>query len=291
MLKYNSKIWWRFLFKPSGYFFEGMLWSILLYGVLTTGLNLLYFYFDLKDAEAGAFNIGPTFHTVLGLVIGLLLVFRTNTAYDRWWEGRKQLGMLVNTTRHFTMKVEGYLDDIQFVELIKIYPYVLKEHLRKQEYVELERKCPEWMKIGIMSADHKPNYLLDQMSKKVVLALQSNAITGEQLLVLENEIEKLSNIQGACERIRNTPIPFGYAIHLKRILLIYLITLPFGFVKSLHWWSIPLMMLVFFTMIGIELIGEEIEDPFGKDVNDLPFDELQDKIEGNIEEIHEKFKV
>ena len=108
--------------------------------------------------------------------------------------------------------------------------------------------------------------------------------------ILENEIEKLSNIQGACERIRNTPIPFGYAIHLKRILLIYLITLPFGFVKSLHWWSIPLMMLVFFTMIGIELIGEEIEDPFGKDVNDLPFDELQDKIEGNIDEIHGKFK-
>ena len=284
MLKYNSKIWWRFLFKPSGYFFEGMLWSILLYGLLTTGLNILYFKYPLE-----AFNISPTFHTVLGLVIGLLLVFRTNTAYDRWWEGRKQLGLLVNTTRHFTMKVEGYLNDIRFIELIKIYPYVLKEHLRKQEYVELDRKCPEWMKDGITRAEHKPNYLLDQMSKKVISAFKSGIISGEQLLVLENEIEKLSNIQGACERIRNTPIPFVYAIHLKRILLIYLITLPFGFIKSLQWWSIPLMMLVFFTMIGIELIGEEIEDPFGKDVNDLPFDELQDKIEGNIDEIHEKF--
>ena len=284
MLKYNSKIWWRFLFKPSGYFFEGMLWSILLYGLLTTGLNILYFKYPLE-----AFNISPTFHTVLGLVIGLLLVFRTNTAYDRWWEGRKQLGLLVNTTRHFTMKVEGYLNDIRFIELIKIYPYVLKEHLRKQAYVELDRKCPEWMKDGITRAEHKPNYLLDQMSKKVISAFKSGIISGEQLLVLENEIEKLSNIQGACERIRNTPIPFGYAIHLKRILLIYLITLPFGFIKSLQWWSIPLMMLVFFTMIGIELIGEEIEDPFGKDVNDLPFDELQDKIEGNIDEIHEKF--
>ncbi|MAW65145.1 MAG: hypothetical protein CMD18_03015 [Flavobacteriales bacterium] len=284
MLKYNSKIWWQFLFKPSGYFFEGMLWSIFFYGILTTGLNLLYLKYPIE-----AFDISPTFHTVLGLVIGLLLVFRTNTAYDRWWEGRKQLGMLVNTTRHFTMKVEGYLGDFAFVELIKIYPYVLKEHLREQEYVELDRKSPKWIKHGITEAQHKPNYLLDQMSKKVILALKSGAISGEQLLVLENEIEKLSNIQGACERIKNTPIPFGYAIHLKRILLIYLITLPFGFVKTLHWWSIPLMMLVFFTMIGIELIGEEIEDPFGKDVNDLPIDELQDKIEGNIDEIHEKF--
>ena len=107
------------------------------------------------------------------------------------------------------------------------------------------------------------------------------------MIVLENEIEKLSNILGACERIRNTPIPFGYSIHLKRILLIYLITLPFGFIQDMSWWCIPLMMMVFFTMIGIELIGEEIEDPFGVDVNDLPVDELQVKIEGNLDEINQ----
>lgn len=284
MYRYNSKIWWQFLFKPSGYFFEGMIWSILLYGVLTAGLNFLYIEFPF-----GAFDIPPSFHTVLGLVIGLLLVFRTNTAYDRWWEGRKQLGLLVNTSRHFTMKVEGYLGDYEFVELIKIYPYVLKDHLRKQEFTELEEKAPQWMKEGILKAKHKPNFLLDQMSKKVIAALKFNTISGEQLIVLENEIEKLSNIQGACERIRNTPMPFGYAVHLKRILLFYLMTLPFGFVKTLGWWSIPLMTMVFFTMIGIELIGEEIEDPFGKDINDLPVDDLQVKIEGNIDEIHEDF--
>ena len=188
------------------------------------------------------------------------------------------------------MKVRGYLSDYDFIDLIRIYPYVLKEHLREQEYLELERKSPDWIKSSIMAAQHKPNYLLYQMSEKVISAFKIGTISGEQLIVLENEIEKLSNIQGACERIRFTPIPFGYAIHLKRILLIYLITLPFGFVKSLHWWSIPLMVLVFFTMIGIELIGEEIEDPFGKDVNDLPIDELQDKIEANIDEINERFK-
>ena len=284
MFRYNSKIWWKFLFKPSGYFFEGMIWSILLYAVLIVGLNLLFIKYPF-----GAFDIPPSFHTVLGLVIGLLLVFRTNTAYDRWWEGRKQLGLLVNTSRHFSIKVKAYLGDYEFIELIKIYPYVLKEHLRKQEFLELENKTPSWMKEGILKAKHKPNYLLNQMSKKVFAALKSNAITGEQLLVLENEIEKLSNIQGACERIRNTPMPFGYAVHLKRILLFYLLTLPFGFVKSLGWWSIPLMTMVFFTMIGIELIGEEIEDPFGKDINDLPFDDLQIKIESNIDVIYEEF--
>jgi len=143
MLKYNSKIWWKFLFKPSGYFFEGMPWSMLFCGVLNTGQNILYFKCPLE-----VFNISPTFYTVLGLVIVLLLVFRTNTAYDCWLEGRKQLGLLENITRHFTMKTEGYLNDIRFIELIKIYPYVLEEHLRKQAYVEMDRKSPELIRMG-----------------------------------------------------------------------------------------------------------------------------------------------
>ena len=90
---------------------------------------------------------------------------------------------------------------------------------------------------------------------------------------------------GACERIRNTPIPFGYTIHLKRIMLIYLLTLPFGFIKTMGWYSIPFMMIVFYTMIGIELMGEEIEEPFGTDLNDLPFDDLAAKIQANVDEI------
>ena len=284
MFSYNSKIWWRFLFKPSGFFFEGMIWSILVYGIFTSGLTLLYLFFPIK-----AFDIPTTFHTVLGLVIGLLLVFRTNTAYDRWWEGRKQLGMLVNTCRHFTMKSQTYLYNNRMIDLIKVYPYILKDHLRAQDYLELKSKSAGWLFDGLQKSKHKPNYILMQLSEKLAIAFKDKTISGEQLIILENEIEKLSNIQGACERIRFTPIPFGYAVHLKRILLIYLITLPFSFVKALEWWSIPLMMMVFFTMIGIELIGEEIEDPFGTDINDLPIDDLQNKIEDNINEIQNDF--
>ena len=167
--------------------------------------------------------------------------------------------------------------------------YILKDHLRAQDYLELKSKSAGWLFDGLQKSKHKPNYILMQLSEKLAIAFKDKTISGEQLIILENEIEKLSNIQGACERIRFTPIPFGYAVHLKRILLIYLITLPFSFVKALEWWSIPLMMMVFFTMIGIELIGEEIEDPFGTDINDLPIDDLQNKIEDNINEIQNDF--
>jgi len=286
MLKYNNKIWWKFLFKPSGYFFEGMIWSVILYGVVTGLFTFLHELYPIK--LSGLYSISPTFHTVLGLVIGLLLVFRTNTAYDRWWEGRKHLGALVNTSRHFSMKVFGYLGNEELLNLIKHFPYILKEHLRNQNFSEITNIFPPAFAKELSSIQHKPNLLLTRMSQIVLEGFKNKTISGEQLIILENEIEKLSNILGACERIRNTPIPFGYSIHLKRILLIYLITLPFGFIREMSWWCIPLMMMVFFTMIGIELIGEEIEDPFGMDVNDLPFDELQVKIEGNLDEINKQ---
>ena len=165
---------------------------------------------------------------------------------------------------------------------------ILKEHLRNQNFSEITNIFPPAFAKELSSIQHKPNFLLTRMSQIVLEGFKNKTISGEQLIILENEIEKLSNILGACERIRNTPIPFGYSIHLKRILLIYLITLPFGFIREMSWWCIPLMMMVFFTMIGIELIGEEIEDPFGMDVNDLPFDELQVKIEGNLDEINKQ---
>lgn len=282
MLKYNNKIWFQFLFKPSGYFFEGMLWSILLYGCYTLAITVIHQEYNLD-----LFKISTSYHTVLGLVIGLLLVFRTNTAYDRWWEGRKQLGLLVNTCRHFTMKSKTYLNAQDLIGLIKCYPFVLKEHLRSGKYSTNYAIIPSAFLESYKAKKHKPNFLLMEMSIIIANAYKENKISGEQLIILEKEVEKLSNIQGACERIRNTPIPFGYTIHLKRILLIYLITLPFSFVESLDWFCTPLMMMVFFTMIGIELIGEEIEDPFGEDINDLPVDELQEKIEDNIDELNE----
>lgn len=283
MIKYNNKHWFKFLFSRNGYFHEEMLISVFVYALLVVVLNWIYLEFQLQ-----IFDFPGTFYTVLGLVVGLLLVFRTNTAYDRWWEGRKQLGALVNTCRSFSIKSKHYLNDSDVILLIKAFPYVLKEHLREEEWQYVPTDIREKLPSSFKSSIHKPNLLLDLLTQHLIKAFNKKDISGEQLIVLEKEVSSLANILGACERIKNTPIPFGYSIHLKRILLIYLIALPFGFIKSMEWYSIPFMIMVFYTMIGLELIAEEIEEPFGNDLNDLPFDELADKIATNINEISDR---
>ncbi len=281
MVEYDNKNWFSFLLKRTGYHYEGVFVSLLVYGIITAGLTYVHLNFDWK-----IFHIPATFHTVLGLVIGLLLVFRTNTAYERWWEGRRQLGSLVNTSRNLAMKFKSYgTNDAELYQLLSVFPLVMKVHLRDKNFAEAIKLLPAHLLEKFNNAAHKPNFILLELSVKTNHLYKSGEISGEQLLVLESKINDLTDILGACERIHNTPIPIGYALHLKRILLIYLLTLPFGFIESLSWWCIPVVMVVFYTMIGIELIAEEIEDPFGTDVNDLPFDELAEKIAANVEEI------
>ncbi len=284
MIEYDNKHWFKFLFKSSGYHFDGVFISLLIYGALVGALTFVHLGFNWT-----IFHIPASFHTVLGLVIGLLLVFRTNTAYERWWEGRKQLGALLNTVRNLAMKYKAYInheDDVVYT-LLEAFPWTLKENLREKDYSGVAQHIPADMIAAFNKAAHKPNFILAELSKRTNELMINKKINGEQFLILENKISELTDVLGACERIKNTPIPFGYAIHLKRILLIYLISLPFAFVESIGWWSIPVSMIVFYTMIGIELIAEEIEDPFGNDVNDLPVDDIEDKIRLNVEEIKE----
>jgi len=282
MIEYDNKHWFRFLFKRSGYHFDGIFFSLLIYGSLVAVLTVAH-----NSSNIGIFHIPASFHTVLGLVIGLLLVFRTNTAYERWWEGRKQLGALVNTIRNLAMKFKTYSEhvDADTFQLIAAFPWALKENLRGKDYSTAASHIPASLLSSFEKAEHKPNFILVQLSKKAVELHRKNHIQGEQLLILENKISELTDILGACERIKNTPIPFGYAIHLKRILLVYLLSLPFAFIDAIGWWSVPVSMTIFYTMVGIELIAEEIEDPFGTDENDLPVDELEAKMRANIKEI------
>ena len=228
----------------------------------------------------------------MGLVLGLLLVFRTNSAYDRWWEGRKQLGALVNTTRNLALKVKTYAQEgnpalsEETLTLIYAFAFSLKEHLREEDFSGIFQEIPAAFLSDFKKFNHKPNFVLGKIAKNLHQLFCEGTINGEQLIILEKEANALINILGACERIKNTPIPMAYALHLKRVLLIYALTLPFGFVGQLGWVAIPMVLIVFYTMVGIELIGEEIEDPFGLDENDLPVNELCNKIKANILEIN-----
>lgn len=229
-------------------------------------------------------------HNLLGFVLSLLLVFRTNTAYDRWWEGRKLWGALVNNSRNLAIKIKSFVpgdaDDIGFFRrIIPLYADMLARHLQteKTRLALEEKEHPELQHLD--KEKHIPNQVALLMMQRANLLYYDKKISGDQLIVLNSELQSFTDTCGACERIRNTPIPYSYSVFLKKFIFFYIMTLPFGFVFSLGYYVIPVVCFVFYVLASLELIGEEIEDPFGKDANDLPTEKIASSIRLHVEEI------
>jgi putative membrane protein len=237
------------------------------------------------------YNSTVAIHSLLGIVLGLFLVFRTNTAYDRWWEGRKQWGALVNSSRNFALKLNAFIgsEDAEnrtfFAKMIPNFVYAMKEHLRSGVILDELEPLDENFRQQVGKYTHKPNRISAMMYERINELFKNGKFTGEQLFVLDKEIKAFTDILGACERIRNTPIPYSYSMFMKKFIFTFTITLPFGIVPMFNYWTIPIVLLVFYVLVSIELIAEEIEDPFGRDVNDLPTDDLAFKIKNNVKEI------
>ncbi len=225
-------------------------------------------------------------HGMLGFVISLLLVFRTNTAYDRWWEGRKLWGSLINNSRNLAIKIAAFTHEEKerdfFKKMISGFAFALSNHLQNEK-TRLE--LFEDNDIKIDHSKHIPNQIASVIMQRVNGMYRSQKITGNQLILLNNEIQSLSDICGACERIKNTPIPYSYSAFIKKFIFFYVMTLPFGYAFSLGYYVIPVVVFIFYVLASLELIAEEIEDPFGGDTNDLPMDRLSATIEKNVQEI------
>ena len=132
---------------------------------------------------------------------------------------------------------------------------------------------------------HIPTQIVTLMQQRIMRLYKDRSISGEQLIALNTDLSQYLDICGACERIKNTPIPYSYSSFIKKFIVIYVFTLPFGFVFSLGYIAIPVVVFIFYVMASLEIIAEEIEDPFGKDTNDLPMNRLSEMISKNIAEI------
>lgn len=288
MIKYNPKLWFRHIIQfHKSDTLRQLFPEILLVALYTWGINfLIYKYFP--DFNTKLFKNAFSIHTLVGFVMGLLLVFRTNSAYDRWWEGRKQWGALVNNTRYAVVKINSLLPDgdekKEMIALIKSFPYALKNHLRDETHLE-ELKLSDNALEVIKTYNHIPNGLINRMYSILNAWKQKQLITDVDLLLIDKEIKNFIDILGACERIKNTPIPYSYTLFIKKFIFIYILSLPFGFIPDFGYYTIGITTFVFYVFVSIELIAEEIEDPFGKDDNDLPTDELSIKIDANIDEL------
>lgn len=290
MISYNPKIWLRFIFNLQKADTLRKMFPLLVamavYSFIVVWLEVNYFQLTEKSLIKNV-NI---LHTLLGFAISMLLVFRTNTAYDRWWEGRRQWGGLVNSSRNLAIKLAGMLpaDDFNkrfFCQLIPVFAYELKTHLQSEESKwELDdHPHPE-----IPNFDHNghiPNQVVSKILHKLLQLQADKSLTVEQLLFINPELSSFLDICGACERIKNTPIPFSYSVFIKKFIFLYVLTLPIGLVFSLGYLVIPVVVFMFYVLGSLELIAEEIEEPFGKDANDLPMQRLCETIKKNVEEI------
>ena len=293
MINYNPKDWFSFIFRfHKADTFRKLLPLVIGIAVFTGIVSYAEVkWWSLADKEYLK-NL-PVMHSLLGFAISMLLVFRTNTAYDRWWEGRKLWGSLVNNSRNLALKMAAILpkDDVAnrnfFRKIIPAYAYALHNHLRREKTrIELfEGDEVAHLAKRIDADKHIPNQVAALMTEHITDLYRDKKLSDAQLLFINPELSSFTDICGACERIKNTPIPFSYSVFLKKFIFFYVMSLPFGFAFTLGYYSIVVVAFIFYVLASLEIIAEEIEDPFGGDANDVPTDKLAANIHKHVAEL------
>lgn len=291
MKVYNPKDWLSTtVYVHSSKLFKKILPLLLLMSLYSWGIAYLELeYLNLSD-KSWLKNI-TIVHSLLGFVLSLLLVFRTNTAYERWWEARKQWGGLTNISRSLAYKMNAFLppeDKITrsfYRKAIPLFADTLFNFLRSDytKFMLDEEKHPELT--GLDDKKHGPNQVASLIFKNTNKLYKEQKITGDQFRIINEEITNMTNVCGACERIKNTPIPIAYSSFIKIFIIIYSATLPVGYVFSMGYFVILAVPFIFYVLLTLEMIGESIEEPFGHDADDLPIDKIAINIKKHVGEI------
>ena len=224
--------------------------------------------------------IGPVAHSLLGIALGMLLVFRTNAAYDRYWEGRRRWSEIVASARNLVRAGACYVGaDPRLTALVTTYVATLRDQLRGRRDARAARKDlsdDDAHALGTEAAT--PLAVAARMSARIRDHLVAGEVSPDIGRAMEGYVAQLIEHQSACERIVGTPMPFAYTAQIRHLLVVYLVTLPFALVGDLGWMVVPAMAVIAFGLIGIEEAGIEIEEPFGEDENDLALDAFCDTV-------------
>ena len=229
--------------------------------------------------------------TIVGSAIGIFASFRANQAYDRWWEGRKLWGRMINSSRHFCDQAIRYLDpqDRAFSEELVLrhcgYVHALRCLLRSQDPfqdVSFRRHVDD--EPALTGSTNLTHALLDRQLTTLVKLSDAGRLDERRLQSLDATLMDLLNIQGGCERIKGTPLPRGYAFIAELLIMLFAIMLPFALVDSLGVAAIPMNIMVCLAFALISEAGRVLENPFSLFFNGLPLHALSIKIERNLRE-------
>ena len=287
MIVYKSTDWWEAL-RHLG---SSAIIRLLLKRVLLVGLYATAITAGVTRFEGLNVAVDKEFFSFLGILLSLLLAFRTNTAYDRFYEGRRLWGQLVNNCRnlagllHARLPADANAHRTYLAQLLSNFPIALDGHLRKgvrfEKLAEVEPGFVEQLRY----AGHVPSRLAALLQEFYEQLLCEELILPIHLITIQRHHEALLDVAGSCERIKATPIPFSYSYFIKGFITVFVLIMPFNLLDTYQYLTIPITMFGAYALLGVEMIGDEIEDPFGKDSNDLPLTQMANRIRANVHEI------
>jgi putative membrane protein len=298
MITYNPKDWFTFIFKIHRYETFRQLIPLMLgvsvYAGLITYLEVHTFLnADSKELTKSI----STIFSILGFTLSLMLVFRTNSAYDRWWEGRKLWGDLTNCSRALAAHLKAILPESAFDEKKKIaalmssFAYALRFHLKgeKMQRMHLTNELDEVYLNHFITlfeeAPHQPMAIYKELVSLLYQLKKDGLISEHDMYIIKSDLNKMIEVCGACERIKSTPIPFSYSAFLKKFIFFYVMLFPLIYAMHMSYFIIPVTVFILYVLSSIELIAEEIENPFDDAPNDLPTFKMAKNIALNVKMI------
>lgn len=252
----------------------------------TALIEMLHYFYPTFSLPIAPFEFA-------GVILGLILVFRVNAGYERWWEARKLWGSVVNQSRNLSIILTHYTENVDYPTLkrlngyIAALPYLMKNSLRatfsteKVKHLLDESLCKE-----LSQAEHPPLVLVGHIASEIKHLRAENKLDDFAFLKAEEQRSILVDCQGACERILKTPMPFVMAVKVRRFILLFLLMLPLGFVHISDSACLLISAIVSYGLFSIDQIGVELQNPFSQGhLSHLPLTTICKTIEKNIEEI------
>ena len=289
MALYEGKNFWAEAFSLQGSILPKILIHVLAFG----GISLVIWGISLITEAAYGYRLSleVTPFEFAGAVLGLLMVLRTNTGYDRWWEARRLWGGIVNQSRNVVISSLAYgpHDEKWRSAMVKwgaCFPHIARASLRGEGPPDEVRKLlGDKHTEALAQCNHMPSYVAFQMARLLEQACQELGMDRFAFLQIDRERANLIDHIGGCERILKTPLPMVYAITIRRFIALYLISLPFALLHYIEDdWLMPIVtMLVAYPLISLDQIGVELQNPFAKaHINHLPLSTISNTIEGNV---------
>jgi ion channel-forming bestrophin family protein len=295
MVVEGPQSWARMLFEFRGTVLR-RIWGRLL---VVVGLACVVTVVHLRSPLEATLTTTP--FSLIGLALSIVLGFRNSTCFDRFWEARQLWGRLINLSRSFTRQAltlidparagdEGARLEVERTQRLLVlrcvaFAHALRMQLRgDDDRGTLVRLLGEEETAAISATTNVPFAISMAMGERLAHVRRRGWIDPLHVPVLEQTLVDLTDVQGGCERIRNTPIPIAYSLLIHRIVGIYCLSLPFGIIDSVKGFTPLVVLLVAYAFFGLDAVGDEIEDPFGTDPHDLPLTAMSTVIERNLRE-------